>query len=79
MKLSEGDLQSFYAANKSKWTKADSTGHQVEETYDEARAKVSSELQQVKYKEIENQYVESLKKKYAVVIHEDVLLEAFEK
>ncbi len=77
VKLSDNDLQSFYSANRTKWTKADSMGKQVEENYDEARAKVSSELQQVKFKEIENAYVEALKRKYPVVIHEDVLLEAY--
>lgn len=77
VKLLDGDLQSFYAANRSKWMKADSTGKQVEESYEEARAKVSSELQQVKFKEIENAYVEELKRKYPVIIHEEVLLDAY--
>jgi peptidyl-prolyl cis-trans isomerase SurA len=75
--LSEAELMNYYTANKSKWTKLDSLGQQVEETYEEARAKVSSELQQVRFKEIENEYIESLKQKYPVIIHEDVLLEAF--
>jgi len=77
VKLSDAELMSYYTANKSKWTKTDSLGQQVEETYEEARAKVSNELQQVRFKEIEGEYIEALKRKYPVIIHEDVLLEAF--
>jgi peptidyl-prolyl cis-trans isomerase SurA len=78
VKLSENELLSFYDANKSKYTKADSTGENVLiKTFDEARAEISNELQQVRYKEIEKAYIDNLKNKYPVTIHEDILLEAF--
>jgi peptidyl-prolyl cis-trans isomerase SurA len=78
VKLNESDLLAFYDANKVKYTKLDSTGKSVSKTFDESKAEISNELQQVKYKETESAYIESLRKKYPVTIHEDVLLMAFE-
>jgi hypothetical protein len=77
VKLSDNDLQSFYESNKSKYMKNDSTGAQVVKTFEEAKPEISNELQQLKYKDSEKAYLESLRQKYPVVIHEDILGEAF--
>jgi peptidyl-prolyl cis-trans isomerase SurA len=77
VKLSDSDLQSFYDSNKDKYVKTDSTGKQAGRTFDEVKAEISNEMQQLKYKDTEKAYLESLRQKYPVVIHEDVLVEAF--
>lgn len=77
VKLNDTELLSYYDANKTKYTKVDSTGHQVPKAFDEAKAEISNELQQLRFKEIEKAYIDSLKQKYPVKIYEDVLLEAF--
>jgi peptidyl-prolyl cis-trans isomerase SurA len=77
VKLSDADLMSYYESNKTKYTKIDSTGKSVAKPFDEAKPEISNELQQLKYKEIEKSYLESLRQKYPVVIHEDVLALAY--
>lgn len=77
VKLSDADLMSYYESNKTKYTKIDSTGKSVSKPFDEAKPEISNELQQLKYKEIEKSYLESLRQKYPVVIHEDVLALAY--
>lgn len=77
VKLSDNDLLSFYESNKSKYVKNDSTGAQVVKPFDEAKPEISNELQQLKYKDSEKAYLESLRQKYPVVMHEDILNEAF--
>jgi peptidyl-prolyl cis-trans isomerase SurA len=77
VKVSETDISSFYEANKSKYTKTDSTGATVNKTLEEVRAEISNDLQQQKYKDSEKAYLDALRQKYPVTIHEDVLSEAF--
>ncbi len=77
VKLSDGELQSYYESNKSKYTKVDSSGKQVGKTFDEIKPEISNEMQQLKYKDSEKAYLDALRQKYPVTIHEDVLLEAF--
>jgi peptidyl-prolyl cis-trans isomerase SurA len=77
VKLSDPDLMSYYESNKTKYTKVDSTGKSVPKPFEEAKPEISNELQQLKYKDIEKSYLESLRQKYPVVIHEDVLAEAY--
>ncbi|HMT10469.1 MAG TPA: hypothetical protein PKA39_02470 [Ignavibacteria bacterium] len=77
VKVSETDITGYYESNKSKYTKTDSTGKQVNKTIDEVRAEISNELQQQKYKDSEKAYLEALRQKYPVVIHEEILTEAF--
>ena len=57
--------------------KNDSTGKQVPKEFNEVKSEISNDLQQVKFKEIEKNYLESLKQKYPVKIYEDVLMDAF--
>ncbi len=77
VKLSDADLTSYYESNKSKYMKADSTGKQIPKSLDESKPEISNELQQLKYKDAERAYIESLRQKYPVTIHEEVLTEAF--
>ncbi len=78
VKVSETDIASYYQSNKTKYTKADSTGKQVEKSLDEAKAEISNELQQVKYKDSEKAYLDALRQKYPVKIYEEILSEAYQ-
>ncbi|MEO8514369.1 MAG: peptidylprolyl isomerase, partial [Ignavibacteria bacterium] len=77
VKINETDITTYYDANKSKYTKADSTGKQVGKTIEEAKPEISNELQQLKYKDTEKAYLDGLRQKYPIVIHEEILAEAF--
>ncbi len=77
VKISDADMKSFYDGNQNKYMKADSTGKQVPKKFEDAKPEISNELQQVKFKDIEKAYIEALKQKYPVKIHEDVLVDAF--
>ena len=77
VKVNDGDITTFYETNKAKYTKTDSTGQQVSKSLEEAKPEISNELQQLKYKDSEKAYLESLRQKYPITIHEDVLTEAF--
>jgi len=77
VKLNENELMAYYESNKSKYTKTDSTGQQVFKSFDEVKPEISNELQQQTYKDSEKSYLEALRQKYPVTIHEDVLKEAF--
>jgi hypothetical protein len=77
IKLTDSDLSAFYSANKQRYTKTDSTGATVYKSFEEVKPELSNEMQQVKFKEIEKTYIDGLKSKYPVTIHEDVLEKAF--
>lgn len=77
VKLDDKEILSYYDANKSKYTKLDSTGASVVKSFDEVKPTISNELQQIKFKEIEQNYINSLKAKYPVTVHEDVFEKAF--
>ncbi len=77
VKLNDDELKSYYESNKSKYTKLDSAGKSTFKLFDEVKAEISNELQQVKYKDTEKAYIESLRQKYPVKIFEEVLAESF--
>jgi peptidyl-prolyl cis-trans isomerase SurA len=77
VKLNDTELQNYYESNKSKYTKLDSLGSSIPKSFDEVKPQISNELQQVKFKEIEKEYLDKLKKKYPVKIYDEVLLDAF--
>jgi peptidyl-prolyl cis-trans isomerase SurA len=77
VKINDADINTYYESNKSKYTKTDSTGKPVNKTLDESKAEISNELQQLKYKDSEKAYLDGLRAKYPVTIHEDILAEAF--
>lgn len=78
VKLTEPELMSYYEQNKEKYMTLDSTGKSVSKQFEQVKAEISNELQQVKYKDTEKNYLESLKQKYPVKINEDVLLMAYQ-
>lgn len=49
----------------------------MNKTLDESKAEISNELQQLKYKDSEKAYLDGLRAKYPVTIHDDILAEAF--
>jgi peptidyl-prolyl cis-trans isomerase SurA len=77
VKIEDIDIQGYYESNKNKYLKTDSTGKQVPKALEEVKAEISNELQQIKFKEIEKAYIDSLKQKYPVKVYEDALMEAF--
>ena len=77
VKVSDTAIKQYYDSNKKKFTQTDKKGNIKTKSFSEAKPEVANELQQLKYKEIEKEYLESLKQKYTVHINEDVLLEAF--
>jgi peptidyl-prolyl cis-trans isomerase SurA len=77
VKTGEEDLKAYYESNKQKYSKTDSAGKTSFKPFDEVKAEISNELQQIKYKDTEKAYIESLKQKYPVKIYEDVLAESF--
>ncbi len=77
VKVNEEDITAYYNTNKSKYTKTDSTGKPVNKTIEEAKPEISNELQQLKYKDTEKAYLDALRAKYPVTIHEEILTEAF--
>ena len=78
IKLTEEDLKKFYGENAGKYTMqiGDST---VTKSFEEVRGEISNELQQLKAKELDKAYIDALKLKYPVVIHEKVVEKAFTK
>ncbi|MBN8585464.1 MAG: peptidylprolyl isomerase [Ignavibacteria bacterium] len=77
VKINDGDITTFYETNKTKYVKTDSTGKQVPKSIEEAKPEISNELQQLKYKDSEKAYLDALRQKYPVTIHDDILAEAY--
>jgi peptidyl-prolyl cis-trans isomerase SurA len=77
VKLNDDELKSYYESNKTKYTKVDSAKQTVYKPFEEVKAEISNEMQQVRYKETEKAYLESLRQKYPVKIYEEVLAESF--
>jgi peptidyl-prolyl cis-trans isomerase SurA len=75
--VTEDEISSYYSSNKSKYIKSVLGEENQYRSLDEVRAEISNELQQAKYKERETAYLQSLKQKYPVIIHEEILLDAF--
>jgi len=49
-----------------------------EKTFEEAQSEVSSKFQEVESKRLEHEWIESLRKKYGVTIHDEALKNAFQ-
>jgi peptidyl-prolyl cis-trans isomerase SurA len=79
IKITEDNMLNYYNTNKEKFTTVDSTGIKVYKTYDDVKGEISNTLQQDKFKELEITYVEGLKQKYPVKIHDNILEKAFAK
>ncbi|MEO8447147.1 MAG: peptidylprolyl isomerase [bacterium] len=76
IKITPEDLQAYYDKNKDKYSSMDS-GKVVTRPMEEVKSEISNNLQQEKFKEMEKEYVDNLKKKYPVKVNEAILIEAF--
>jgi peptidyl-prolyl cis-trans isomerase SurA len=76
IKISNDDMLNYYESNKNNYSITDSTGTHPK-IFEEVKAEISNNLQQLKFKEMEANYIEELKKKYTVKINEDVLAKSF--
>ena len=76
IKITPEDLQKYYEDNKSKYTYTDSNIVKTR-SFDEVKSEISNSMQQQKFKDMEKEYVDNLRKKYPVTINETVLIEAF--
>ncbi len=70
------ELQSYYETNKDKYTFTDS-GKVKAKPLDEVKSEISNAMQQQRFKDMEKEYVDNLKKKYPVKVNEAILIEAF--
>lgn len=76
IQVSEEDIKNYYESNKEKYSIMDGEEKKYK-TIDEVRSEISNQLQQDKFKELENAYITKLKEKYPVVIKREVLEKAF--
>ncbi len=78
IKITNEEMAAYFEQNKQNYTVTDSTGTHPK-NFEDVKAEISNKLQQDRFKDMENKYVEDLKKKYPVKINEDVLAKAFKK
>lgn len=76
IKITGEDMLRYYDANKAKYQYTENNEIKVR-AFDDVKAEISNTLQQDKFKELENEYVEKLRVKYPVKINDKVLMEAF--
>ena len=72
VKVTEDDILQYYEKNKEKY-KETKDGKTEYKKAEDVRAEISNELQMMKYKEIEKEYIDKLKAKYPVTIYEENL------
>lgn len=70
----EGPVKFQYGYSIIKVTEKDKAR---EKTFEEARSEVSSKFQEYESKRLEREWIQSLRDKYGVTVHEDVLRKAF--
>lgn len=76
IKITDQDIQMYYEANKQKYTFTENN-EQKFKAVDEVKSEISQTLQQEKFKELEKNYIDSLKQKYPVKIHDNIIEKAF--
>ena len=76
LKITEQEISNYYTENKSKFTYKDGDTLKYR-AVDEVRTEITSELQNVKQKDLEKIYVDALRVKYPVEIFDSVLEKAF--
>ena len=72
VKVTDDDILQYYEKNKEKY-KETKDGKTEYKKAEDVRAEISNELQMMKYKEIEKEYIDKLKAKYPVTIYEENL------
>jgi hypothetical protein len=76
IKITPEELSAYYESNKSKYSYTDSNMVKTK-PFDDVKSEISNILQQERFKQLELQYVENLRKKYPVKVNEAVLADAF--
>ncbi|MBX7041648.1 MAG: peptidylprolyl isomerase [Ignavibacteria bacterium] len=76
IKITPEELSAYYESNKDKYSYTDSNMVKTK-PFEDVKSEISNTLQQERFKQLETQYVENLKKKYPVKVNEVVLIEAF--
>ncbi|MEO8209198.1 MAG: peptidylprolyl isomerase, partial [bacterium] len=76
IKITPEDMQQYFDSNKDKYSYTDS-GKVKTKQLDEVKSEISNLLQQQKFKDLEKEYVDNLRKKYPVKVNEAILIEAF--
>jgi len=78
IKINDEEMQKYFNTHKADYTIKENNEDKVR-PFEEVKSEISSKLQQEKFKELETAYIDRLKQKYPVVIHEEVIAKAFEK
>ncbi len=76
IKITPEELTAYYESNKDKYSFTDSNMVKTK-PFDDVKSEISNILQQERFKQLEAQYVENLKKKYPVKVNDAVLADAF--
>lgn len=76
IKITDLDIQTYFEANKQKYTYTENNEVKYK-AIDDVKSEISQTLQQEKFKELEKNYIDNLKQKYPVKIHENVIEKAF--
>lgn len=76
IKITTEDMQQYYEVNKDKYTYVQDNETKYKD-FEDVKSEISSTLQQDKFKELEKNYIDSLKQKYVVKIYENELDRAF--
>jgi peptidyl-prolyl cis-trans isomerase SurA len=76
IKITPEELSAYYESNKDKYSFTDSNKVKTR-PFDDVKSEISNILQQDRFKQLEAQYVENLKKKYPVKVNDAVLADAF--
>jgi peptidyl-prolyl cis-trans isomerase SurA len=76
IKITDLDIQTYYEANKQKYTYTENN-EQKFKAVDEVKSEISQVLQQDKFRELEKNYIDGLKQKYPVKIHDNIIEKAF--
>ncbi|MBK6878826.1 MAG: peptidylprolyl isomerase [Ignavibacteria bacterium] len=76
IKITPEELSAYYESNKDKYSFTDSNMVKTR-PFDDVKSEISNLLQQDRFKQLEMQYVENLKKKYPVKVNDAVLADAF--
>lgn len=76
IKITSEDMEKVYTASRDKYTFQDSGKVKIK-PFEDVKSEISNNLQQEKFKEMEKEFVDNLRKKYPVKINEAILIEAF--
>lgn len=76
IKITNDEMQTYYNGNSQSYSVTDSTGTHTK-PFEDVKAEISNKLQQDRFKEMENKYIQDLKVKYPVKIDDKILEKAF--